>query len=53
MGKTYLATRLEREDFKRVEKLVEQTNLGKSEIARRLITIGLKHVQKPEDLLKA
>jgi len=52
MGKTYLATRLEREDFKLVEKLAQQTNLGKSEIARRLILIGLKHVQKPEDLLK-
>lgn len=53
MGKTYLATRLEREDFKRVEKLAQESKLGKSEIARRLITIGLKHVREPEDLLKA
>ncbi len=37
MGKTYLATRLEREDFKLVEKLAQETNLGKSEIARRLL----------------
>ncbi|MQY68447.1 MAG: hypothetical protein GH150_03545 [Hadesarchaea archaeon] len=45
--------RLERDDFKRMEKLAQQTKLGKSEIARRLITIGLKHVQKAGDLLKA
>lgn len=48
MGKTYLATRLEREDFKRVEKLAQQTNLGKSEarpetrgLAQGLIILSL------------
>jgi hypothetical protein len=53
MGKTYLATRLERQDYERIERLVKQSKLGRAEVARRLILIGLKHVKQPEDLLKA
>ena len=53
MGKTYLATRLERQDYERIERLVRQSKLDRVEVTRRLILIGLKHVKQPEDLLKA
>ena len=52
MGKIYLATRIEKEDFEKIQKLVTQSKLGKAEIARRLIIIGLKQVKKPEDLIR-
>ncbi|MCK5346708.1 MAG: hypothetical protein KAR20_25040 [Candidatus Heimdallarchaeota archaeon] len=52
MGKVYLATRIEKGDFEKIQKLVSQSKLGKAEIARRLIIIGLKQVKKPEDLIK-
>jgi len=52
MGKTYLATRLEKQDYERIEHLVKQSKLNRGEITRRLILIGLKHVKEPKDLLK-
>ena len=53
MRKTYIATRLERQDFERIERLVKQSKLDRAEVTRRLILIGLNHVREPEDLLKA
>jgi hypothetical protein len=53
MGKTYIATRLGKRDFERVEELVKQSKLNRAEVTRRLILIGLKQVREPEDLLKA
>ena len=52
MEKTYLATRLEKQDYERIERLVKQFKLDRAEVTRRLILIGLKHVEKSEDLLK-
>lgn len=53
MAKVYLATRLEKGDYKKIEDLVNASKLERAEVARRLILIGLKQVRKPEDLLKA
>ena len=53
MGKIYLATRLEKEDYEKIQGLVNASKLERAEVARRLILIGLKQVKKPEDLLKA
>lgn len=53
MGKNYLATRLEKQDYEKIERLVKQSRLDRAEVTRRLILIGLKHVKQPEDLLKA
>ena len=52
MGKVYIATRLDSDDYRRVEELSRESKLGRAEIVRRLVLIGLKRVQKPEDLLK-
>lgn len=52
MAKIYIATRIERNDYEKIEKLVKETKLERAEIARRLILIGLKHIKKPEDLIK-
>lgn len=53
MGKAHIGTRLEKQDYEKIERLVKQSKLDRAEVARRLILIGLKHVKQPEDLLKA
>ncbi|NOZ82625.1 MAG: ribbon-helix-helix protein, CopG family [Euryarchaeota archaeon] len=52
MRKVYIATRVEKQCYDRIEALVRQTKLSRAEIVRRLILIGLKQVEKPEDLIR-
>ncbi len=52
MRKVYVATRVDRSCYDRIVSLSTQTSLSRAEILRRLILIGLKHVEKPEDLIR-
>ena len=52
MGKKTWSTRLDDESEEKIRILIGKTGLKEAEIIRRLITIGLKSVKEPADLLE-
>jgi len=52
MDKKTWSTRLDAETEEKIMDLVKKSGLKEAEVLRRLITIGLKSVKEPEDLLR-
>jgi hypothetical protein len=46
------STRLNDRTEKEIEALIKKSGLREAEVLRRLVTIGLKNVKEPPDLLR-
>lgn len=51
MSKKTWSTRLDENTERKIQCLIEQTDLKEAEVLRRLIMIGVKNVKEPSDLL--